>query len=68
MTGVWGASETDAWAVSPNHALHFDGASWSPIELPEQELFVRFPLSVWGSGAGDVFIAANNGVWHCHGP
>ena len=57
LTGVWGSSASDVWAVAENGGilgaaatLHFDGRAWSSVDLGEQAML----LGVWGSGPSDV--------------
>ncbi|MBX7193367.1 MAG: hypothetical protein K1X94_15035 [Sandaracinaceae bacterium] len=70
LWGVWGASETDVWAVggsgfegSVATVIHWDGASWTPAALPTLErpnVFAFF--KVWGSSADDVWVVGQRGA------
>lgn len=74
LYGVWGSGPGDVWAVggSPlgggpdDVVLHFDGVSWSQVEVPEPDGAVLF--KVWGSGPDDVWIVGERGtVLHASG-
>ncbi|HEY8089184.1 MAG TPA: hypothetical protein VIF09_15100 [Polyangiaceae bacterium] len=64
MTGVWGSSFSDVWAVGRGGTiLHFDGTSWTrlPPITPE-------PLyDVHGSGPKDVWAVGRHVVLHWDG-
>lgn len=71
LFGVWGSSASDIWVVGgdPNNedgggALeHFDGISWTAVELPD-----IFPnglptlFKVWGRAANDVYAVGRLGT------
>jgi hypothetical protein len=70
---VWGRSSSDVYVVGKdNHlndgtwiwdpvVLHFDGTSWSKLQLPEG--IPSFgPRGVWGSQTGDMFVAGVGGI------
>jgi hypothetical protein len=57
LTGVWGSSASDVFAVGYNDKnlgviLHYDGSSWSIMTV--DTIRVNF-AGVWGSSASDVF-------------
>ena len=59
LTGLWGASPTDVFAVGPKGTiLHFDGRMWSPMTVAGEPHL----LSIWGSSSRDVFVVGDNGV------
>ncbi len=59
LTGLWGASPTDMFAVGPKGTiLHYDGRVWSPMIVDGAPHL----LSVWGSSARDVFVVGDAGV------
>jgi hypothetical protein len=72
---VWGRSNSDVYAVGvgslPNDdgrtvtiepvILHFNGKSWSRVQLPEDLSSFR-PNGVWGSPTGDMFVGGYKGV------
>jgi hypothetical protein len=48
ITAMWPNTSTDAWAVSGNAVLHWDGTSWT-----QQTTLGTVPLTgIWGSSAG----------------
>jgi hypothetical protein len=54
LTGVWGASASDVWAVGYGTILHYNGTAWSSVAIPATGA-ASFLLSVWGSSASDVW-------------
>lgn len=74
--GMWAASPSDAWAVgatpeggtaAPNDlVLHWDGATWSPVALPEQ---LGYSLNkIWGTSSTDLYAVGEGGaIWHRKG-
>lgn len=68
---LWASSATDVYATSHpafglrrSHTLyHYDGASWTPVESPS----AAGAYSVWGSGAGDVYVSSASGLTHGDG-
>jgi hypothetical protein len=71
LFGVWAAAPDDAWAVggvpdqptAPNDVvLHWDGASWKIVPLPETKKVALF--KVWGSSKDDIYVVGEAGlVW-----
>jgi hypothetical protein len=61
--GIWGASDTDLWAVGSENGAGFawrgDGTSWTPHALPTGVTGRLF--KVHGQSAQDVWISAVNG-------
>ncbi|MCK5805605.1 MAG: hypothetical protein KAI66_22425 [Lentisphaeria bacterium] len=53
---IWGADPDAIWTISTFAFRHYDGTSWSEFEL---DLFGG-DGKIWGFGAGEVFIAAND--------
>jgi hypothetical protein len=73
MYGVWAASPTDAWAVggtpeggtsTPNDlVLHWDGASWLKVALPQA--LGRTLFKVWGTASDNLYAVGEAGtIWH----
>jgi len=70
LWGVWGATHDDLWAVGGGGRsgdtatlVHFDGASWSPVDLPPfQKANVRALYKVWGTGADNVYAVGQYGT------
>jgi len=61
LTGVWGSSASDVFAVGEGGTiLHYDGATWT-MTLEGKSL-----NDIWGSSAEDVF-AAGEGILHFDG-
>jgi hypothetical protein len=54
---VWGWSPTQAVAVGFEHASHWNGASWTSVDLAPAWL-----RSVWGPSASDVYAVGDDGV------
>ena len=53
LTGVWGSSASDVFAVGDNGTiLHYNGNAWSPMSIPTSGSL----CDVWGSSASDVFV------------
>jgi hypothetical protein len=70
LTGVWGASGSDVFAVGqssggvePGTILHFDGATWSKMESP-----VRGNLNaIYGFSSNDVWAVGDRAIIHYDG-
>lgn len=58
LQGVW-ASETKTIAVGGSQAWSFDGAEWSLMALPADDLSLS---EVWGSSPTDVFAVGGGGT------
>jgi hypothetical protein len=69
LRGIWGSSSTDVYAVG--HAsserfgsvvapviLHYDGIRWS--EMPFPVVGEAYLGEVWGTGAGELFVAGSD--------
>src|SRR5512140_1637448 len=57
LTGIWGSSSTDLWAVgAAGTILHGDGRSWTPMASGVRETLHDVhgsgPSDVWASGDG----------------
>jgi cysteine-rich repeat protein len=61
LTGVWGSSASDVWAVGDQRLVHYDGTAW--------QVTTRSPKyrAVWGSGASSVFAASDVSVERYNG-
>src|SRR5437773_9818807 len=70
LSGVWGASASDVWAVGGGGGstgatiLHYNGTSWSSVSSgTTQNLY-----GVWGTSASDVWAVGDNGtILHYNG-
>jgi hypothetical protein len=59
VVDVWGSAKDDYWAVgSSGTILHYDGASWMPVESGT----TRDLRAVWGSAADDVWAVGDFGT------
>ncbi len=62
LTGVWGSSSNDIFAVGMNNTiLHYDGNFWSPMAPPEHILPTHY-MDVWGSSSDDVYAVTFSGI------
>ncbi len=67
LYGVWGSAANDVWVVGGDPlqggekdvVLHFDGAAWTRLTVPEPKNLAYF--KVWGHAADDVWIACQGG-------
>lgn len=58
LNAIWGASDTDIWAVGNAGAVtHWDGANWTATTSGAQAL-----LGVWGSSGSDIWAVGNSGT------
>lgn len=58
VSDIWGASDTDVFAVSEEGAIyHYDGTQWELQLHLNQGMY-----SVWGSGNNLAFVAGANGI------
>ena len=70
LWGVWGARPDDLWAVGGRGQaegqavlLHYDGARWLEVTLPELERPRVWALyKVWGTAADDVWVVGQRGL------
>ncbi|MBT8462296.1 MAG: hypothetical protein KJO44_07195, partial [Gemmatimonadetes bacterium] len=60
LRDLWASSDDDIYGVGHFGSVHFDGSTWTPIELP---LPVR-QESVTGTAADDVYIGGWGGIIH----
>jgi hypothetical protein len=58
LTGVWGSSSSDVFAVGGGIILHYNGKSWSSISSSISNGLD----SVWGSSGRDVFAVGDLGT------
>lgn len=68
LSGVWGSGPDDVWIVGGTdlggEMYHFDGSSWSPVDIPDVSLLVW----VYGFGPDDVWTVGEDGsVLHYDG-
>lgn len=70
--GIWASAKDDAWAVGSETSgrrgflWHFDGATWSEVELPEGTPLRNGErpglFKVWGSARDDVWVVGGDGT------
>jgi hypothetical protein len=58
LYGVWASGPGDAWAVTDDSVMHWDGLKWSPNSPSTTATAYQ---SVWGSGAKDVWVSSGYG-------
>lgn len=68
LYGIWGAAANDLWAVGADDddggvMLHYDGASWTPVDL-SAALPAGVPalFKVWGRGPNEVYAVGQAGT------
>ena len=68
LYGIWGLTRDDIWAVGGSGkcgvVLHYDGASWTELNLPEVEVLECVPplFKVWGTQADRVWMVGGVGA------
>ncbi len=69
LWGVWASSSSDVWAVGGDPLtedtgviVHYDGAAWAEVELPELDRSSRALFKVWGTGPNNIYAVGDNGV------
>jgi hypothetical protein len=65
---IWVVADDDIYITSGGKLteappLHFDGASWSPVELPEVSFEVEL-VDIWAGGPDSVFLVGKNTAWN----
>ena len=68
LFGVWGTSPSDVFAVGDGTILHYDGSSWSEMNVPEIDGVIPDFTGVWGASSSDVFAVGPLGVIVHYGP
>jgi hypothetical protein len=67
LWGVWGAAPNDLWVVGGDVGvgepllLHFDGATFTPVPVPENDRSATSLFKIWGIG-DKVFAVGENGL------
>jgi hypothetical protein len=64
LASVWGSGAKDVWAVGVGTVLHWNGDSWSRVDLDDSGVFLT---AVWGSGPSDVWAVGNGTSYHWDG-
>jgi hypothetical protein len=76
INSLWGNGRDDVWAVGSiddgnsnftGHALHWDGKRWTEVSSLSAADRAHAFVSVWTSGANDVWIGGGGGVHHWDG-
>jgi hypothetical protein len=68
VTSIWATGPDDAWALSdsPLAAFHWDGRSWTQVELFfGADARVLAPVRVWSGRPDDVWVTTASG-WFAH--
>ncbi len=66
LTGLWGASPTDIWAIgSLSTVLHSDGESW--VRVPVARESKDRMLGIWAGNANDIWIIHGTQLLHTDG-
>lgn len=55
LSALWGASDSDLWAVGGSKIVHWDGAEFRPTPN------VISSRAIWGSGASDIWQVGDDG-------
>src|SRR4026207_2498367 len=53
VTGISGTSASDVWAVGVDGIMHFDGATWSKVDIGVAQ---DHPRAVWARTPSDVWM------------
>jgi hypothetical protein len=64
LTGVWGTSSSDVFAVGLLTILHYDGNVWSPMVSSDSLFAIE---DVWGFSPTNVFAAGGGAIIHYDG-
>jgi hypothetical protein len=75
LSRAFGSSESDVWGMqsdpSGRQLRHWDGTSWSAVELPAPVAVPSLFLQGWSNGPGDAWLLSNDGfstrVFHWDG-
>ena len=65
---VWGSSENNVYVLSHTgyaHILHYDGSTWTEMDIPYPAPHHLLPLGIWGSSENDIFVVGrleSNGI------
>ncbi len=63
LAGVYSSGPDDAWVVGANASVrHWDGATWSPVDVPHNVNVVPALQAVDGNGPDNVWIVGQNGT------
>ncbi len=69
LWGVWATSSSEVWAVGgdpltqdPGVVVHYQGGSWTEVELPELDRPSRALFKVWGTAPDNVYVVGDGGV------
>jgi hypothetical protein len=72
LTGIWGSSASDIWAVGPapvpprgsaGALIHYDGTTWSSVASGTAENL----WGVWGTSPSDIWVGGENVILHYDG-
>jgi len=63
LTAIWGSSASDVWAVGPGgNVAHFDGQSWSVVDVGLKDVDSSTLFAVTGTGPADVWAVGRLGM------
>jgi hypothetical protein len=60
---LWGSAANDVWATDGLWVRHWDGASWSPIDLPPHDMV----MGLRARATDDIWLAERGGTHHWDG-
>ncbi|KYF75341.1 hypothetical protein BE17_15695 [Sorangium cellulosum] len=67
LMGVWGSEPDDVFAVGYAGVRHFNGTSWTKMDLSMSVETDPWLEAVWGSGPDDVFAVGSGPLLHYDG-
>lgn len=63
LNAIWGSSADDVWAVGPGgNVAHFDGQSWSVVDVGLKDVDASSLFAVTGTGPTDVWAVGRLGM------
>jgi hypothetical protein len=64
LSGVWGTSARDVYAVGGQHAFHYDGTLWQEISSAELHVGIS---DVWGVSGSDIYASFWGNIFRYNG-
>jgi hypothetical protein len=65
VTGMWGTSASDVWAIADTTMLHWNGTAWTGVPL--LLTLTSGYKAVWGSGVSDAWVGGAGPAQHWDG-